>query len=1418
MKSLHKKWLAFFIAICLFTSSVISGNQSSLVRATDSDSAEVVPVSLAGFQTVTTNDFESSSQEDMREGEYVSSETFALKNFDSFHNTLLTLKVTFSATGYQSRLEFCGMGADKACFYVYPLSQTQLVLTQGGAMTTDDPFTRLYIEGTSVTSTINEEILLQISMEYKDYNGDGSIDGVQLGFYFNGMQVETKDVKNCNMANFGNCLTVYTESPLISVYGVQEAEDDSNTDDEIEEIQACYLEDFKLVTTSSFVNSNGQMADTMRYEDIQSYSMRNLQTNKVDSFDKTLLSLKVKFEGVNHDSRIQIAGKNADCAFMIYTDAGGGRLVFNQTGWSESSRMAESPFNTFSAETAELSSFLNNEFILQISFEYGNYDNGASEDDLKLGFYFNGALYNGEHKIIYNCNLDNHGNVLTVSHDPVGTGAPITVSAVVPTKASLTELTWSDFNKAGTNKTAVDQIVPVMENENDVDVYYLNNADVDHMENTSYETKLMFEKGNVSDCVYYAGTSDWRGIVLHAWNNGNLWLQSGTTDLDVNADLGVVVIDKYIAGVGTFVNKEFTLRVTTEFGDYDGDGDEGDVQLGLYFNGKLYNNQYLYAYDCKDDFGNYITLHPGTGCLSVRSTTDAYEEVIQNVWDEGAYTFEETDEEILVNDAVTDESELATPGDYLVNVGTATTKKVVLYSEYDPHPDDRLDVRDLVATVKVCNGVPVDTWSGNLAVYASGMDADSVRDRLLNSMDSEESKAYSIDFIGGKDVMPIAGYCGPHRAYQDEARGLTEWYPNFISDEYYQKLSDAGVNLIAYSEEDYNNRITNGTTVIDMLELGNKYGIGHFLSDSNIRNRIGTGECEDITIANGVATIKDAATLRAADSEDLDITGEMTIFMKVKVDSFPDNITLLSKGAINSNAYAVGISPLGNNGLWFSSNGYQGSGYWPYPTAQWREVAVVVKHDGSYVNASFYIASDSSSGIKEDTQAITKSKANETGLKANNAPLYIGNYTVHGLASTDSVREYDDIRIYNKALTVAQIASITPNVVDTDATLKDSLVAHWDFVSDGTKGSELKDKATAGTEADDLSVYDKNSTLCKEPDLTVATLREQIANYSNYDSFCGMYLVDEPTTEYYQPGNGTKNISNYKNLASVLQNELGLTVFANMFPVWNYSENIKSAYEQYVEEFCESLRPKFLSWDNYPFESNEDLNVYFYNMSLVREKAQKYQIPFWATIQAGGQFSVASTEGVATDTSILPTKGEFNWNVNTCLAFGVQGLDYYPLIQPIGHSYAPNGEYDYSRNGVIGADGSLNNWYYYAQEINTHIKAIDKVLMNSVNKGVIASGDDATTDTALVNCVIESGQFRELQSVSGEAIIGCFNYNGKTALYVVNHNRDTAENITLNFDKERHVKVVRSAKSTFVSEQQLQLNLAAGEGALLIIE
>ena len=185
-------------------------------------------------------------------------------------------------------------------------------------------------------------------------------------------------------------------------------------------------------------------------------------------------------------------------------------------------------------------------------------------------------------------------------------------------------------------------------------------------------------------------------------------------------------------------------------------------------------------------------------------------------------------------------------------------------------------------------------------------------------------------------------------------------------------------------------------------------------------------------------------------------------------------------------------------------------------------------------------------------------------------------------------------------------------------------------------------------------------------------------------------------------------------------------------------------------------------------------------------------------------------------TPYFPNEEQFNWNVNTSLAFGAQGIQYFPLLQPYQFTITKDG--DYECNGIIGAMGNKTQWYYYAQTINQHIKAIDEVLMNSTHKGVIASGEQANKDLEFTTCVIESGSFNELQSVSGDALVGCFNYQGKTALYVVNHSFEYAQEVKLTFDRVQNLQLIQKAKKADANASELTLNMAAGEGILIVIQ
>lgn len=364
------------------------------------------------------------------------------------------------------------------------------------------------------------------------------------------------------------------------------------------------------------------------------------------------------------------------------------------------------------------------------------------------------------------------------------------------------------------------------------------------------------------------------------------------------------------------------------------------------------------------------------------------------------------------------------------------------------------------------------------------------------------------------------------------------------------------------------------------------------------------------------------------------------------------------------------------------------------------------------------------------------------------------------------------------------------------------------------KNLELGEQFGIGIFVTDSNVLDK----VNNESVTADEVAAELVNYSDYASFCGMYLVDEPQTTYYQTRDGSRLLPKYGKLSKVLQKDLDILCYNNLFPVINMDQN-KELYERYVKEVCETIQPKVLCWDFYPFDSwrEGDMSVYFWNMDLMRTTAEERNIPFWAFIQAGAQWNDDELK-FDSETPYYPNESQFDWNVNTCLAFGAQGIQYFPLFQPLHFAYAESTEWDFERNGMIGVVGNKNQWYYYAQTMNKHIAAIDEVLMNSVNKGVIVSGKQAGDDTKMTSCIIESGSFQELKSVTGDALVGCFNYNGKTALYVVNYSMEYAQKIILKFDGTQSIKIVQNAEKSYVNGKNLTLDMAAGEGVLLVLE
>ncbi len=348
--------------------------------------------------------------------------------------------------------------------------------------------------------------------------------------------------------------------------------------------------------------------------------------------------------------------------------------------------------------------------------------------------------------------------------------------------------------------------------------------------------------------------------------------------------------------------------------------------------------------------------------------------------------------------------------------------------------------------------------------------------------------------------------------------------------------------------------------------------------------------------------------------------------------------------------------------------------------------------------------------------------------------------------------------------------------------------------------------------------------------VTQTNLEQLLREYSGYSSMAGFTLQDEPADGTYPNTVSSATWGKSPDLAKMLSKYANLTGFTNLFPWWTeYGD--ETAYRNYLNKYFELYGEgaDHLSFDYYVFPEDDDSTwnkaQYFNNLRVVKEVADAHDVPFWSTIQAGNYVSgEAQFSFFGGDTKYV-TEAMTLWNVNTSLAYGAKGITYYPLIQP--YDYAAKGYtigsttyitgVNYERNGIIGADGNTTPYYTYIQKANQQIAAVDEVLMNATHKGFIATGT-AATDTGF-----SGSSNTPLSSVSSNqtagVFVGCFDYYGKNAYYVVNYDLNNSANITLTFDQDYALGVTVDGKfsSRSTNSKAYALTLTAGNAALVVV-
>jgi hypothetical protein len=220
-----------------------------------------------------------------------------------------------------------------------------------------------------------------------------------------------------------------------------------------------------------------------------------------------------------------------------------------------------------------------------------------------------------------------------------------------------------------------------------------------------------------------------------------------------------------------------------------------------------------------------------------------------------------------------------------------------------------------------------------------------------------------------------------------------------------------------------------------------------------------------------------------------------------------------------------------------------------------------------------------------------------------------------------------------------------------------------------------------------------------------ANLDSMIADYSKSPAMAGYFMADEP-------GPGSFEFLGAVN-RYLLEKDPRRLPFINLYPNYVDEKAIGMKYEEYVDKFCSTVKPKLLCYDHYALFNGVERDNYFANMEIIRRNALKYDAEM-------GFIFLCTPHGTYRD----PTETDLRWQVNTALAYGCKALLYFTYFTPTD----PAANF---HDGILDANGKRTAHYAMAKRINGELKKLSGTLVHLKSTDVFHTGKLPAGCTAL---------------------------------------------------------------------------------------
>ncbi len=227
------------------------------------------------------------------------------------------------------------------------------------------------------------------------------------------------------------------------------------------------------------------------------------------------------------------------------------------------------------------------------------FESGA---DMFLGVYIDGVAYNYQYFKLTGAKGKLGNNIGLFVGDESGS---ITLLGAMSIDSNYTQLTFDSYDVDsgvyGYNGTP--------------DLIIDEKCDLDSMDGVVLRDTLNFT--DKPGAQMYIGGKDhgWQGLLLASLGEGAL------TIIDVaGGNNPAIRFDSAIAGV-QLTDNDVEMAFSFSYVDADNDGEKDDVKLGVWFDGKAYNDEWFYLYNIAPNLGGHLGVYSAAEGSSIGITT-----------------------------------------------------------------------------------------------------------------------------------------------------------------------------------------------------------------------------------------------------------------------------------------------------------------------------------------------------------------------------------------------------------------------------------------------------------------------------------------------------------------------------------------------------------------------------------------------------------------------------------------------------------------------------------------------------------------------------------------------------------------------------------------------------------------------------